>query len=93
MGRLSKRKQAIVERLAGVGPLPVEEAFALLKDLPQGKFDESVDVSINLGIEARKTDQNVRGATVMPNGVGKDVRVAVFAQGDAADAATAAGAG
>ena len=92
MAQLTKRKQAIVERLAGVGPLPVNEAFALMKELPAGKFDESVDVSINLGIEARKTDQNVRGATVMPHGVGKTVRVAVFAQGDAADAATAAGA-
>jgi len=69
-----------------------EEAFALLKSLSKVKFLENVDVSVNLGVDPRKSDQVVRGATVLPNGIGKQVRVAVFCQGAAADAALAAGA-
>ncbi|MGB1581781.1 MAG: 50S ribosomal protein L1 [Nevskiales bacterium] len=71
---------------------PLEEAVALLKSLPGAKFGESVDVAVNLGIDARKSDQNVRGSTVLPNGTGKSVRVAVFTQGENADKAKAAGA-
>jgi len=69
-----------------------EEAFVLLKGLSKVKFMENVDVSVNLGVDPRKSDQVVRGATVLPNGIGKQVRVAVFCQGAAADAASAAGA-
>ena len=68
------------------------EALDLLKELSTVKFNETVDVAINLGIDPRKSDQIVRGATTLPNGSGKDVRVCVFAQGDAAEAAKAAGA-
>jgi len=71
---------------------PIDEGLALLKDNASAKFDESVDASINLGVDARKSDQNVRGSSVLPNGTGKQVRVAVFTQGDNADKATAAGA-
>lgn len=70
----------------------IEEALALVKDTASAKFDESVDVAVNLGVNARKSDQNVRGATVLPRGTGKTVRVAVFAEGDDAEQATAAGA-
>merc|ERR1712023_225907 len=70
----------------------INEAVALLKELATAKFAESVDVSVNLGIDAKKSDQNVRGATVLPNGTGKDVRVAVFTQGANAEAAKEAGA-
>ena len=68
------------------------EAIALLKELATAKFTESVDVAVNLGIDARKSDQNVRGATVLPHGTGRDIRVAVFTQGANAEAAKAAGA-
>jgi large subunit ribosomal protein L1 len=71
---------------------PAEDAFVLLKGLSKVKFLENVDVAVNLGVDPRKSDQVVRGATVLPNGIGKQVRVAVFCQGAAADAATAAGA-
>jgi len=71
---------------------PVEEALALLRELSSVKFTESVDVSVNLGVDPRKSDQNVRGATVLPNGTGKTVRVAVFTQGANAEAAREAGA-
>jgi large subunit ribosomal protein L1 len=70
----------------------VDEAFTLLKGFPRAKFVESVDVSVNLGVDPRKSDQVVRGSTVLPNGTGKSVRVAVFAQGENAEKATAAGA-
>ena len=70
----------------------ISEAINLLKELSNTKFTESVDVSVNLGIDARKSDQGVRGATVLPHGTGKDIRVAVFTQGANADAAKAAGA-
>jgi large subunit ribosomal protein L1 len=92
MARLSKRQQAIRERVQRGRLYPAEEAFTLLKDLSKVKFLESVDVAVNLGVDPRKSDQVVRGSTVLPHGIGKTVRVAVFAQGANADAATAAGA-
>jgi large subunit ribosomal protein L1 len=92
MARLSKRQKAIREKVDSQKLYPAAEAFALLKELSTVKFAESVDVSVNLGVDPRKSDQVVRGSTVMPNGTGKTVRVAVFAQGPAADAATEAGA-
>lgn len=92
MAALSKRMQAIREKVAPGKLYAAEEAFALLKDLATAKFAESIDVAVNLGIDPRKSDQVVRGASVLPNGTGKSVRVAVFAQGANADAATEAGA-
>jgi large subunit ribosomal protein L1 len=92
MAKLSKRMQAIREKVERRKAYPAEEAFALLKELSSVKFVENVDVSVNLGVDPRKSDQVVRGATVLPNGIGKTVRVAVFAQGANAEAATAAGA-
>ena len=92
MAKLTKRVKAIREKLEGDKQYPAEEAFALLKELSSVKFSESVDVSINLGVDPRKSDQAVRGATDLPNGTGKEVRVAVFTQGANADAATEAGA-
>ncbi len=92
MGKLSKRRRAINEKLEPGKLYAVEDALSLLKDLSAIKFTETVDVAINLGIDPRKSDQVVRGATTLPNGSGKSVRVCVFAQGDAAEAATAAGA-
>ncbi|MTW21375.1 50S ribosomal protein L1 [Allochromatium palmeri] len=92
MARLSKRLRAIRERVE-IGKLyPADEAFTLLKELSQVKFAESVDVAVNLGVDPRKSDQVVRGSTVLPHGIGKTVRVAVFAQGAGADAAREAGA-
>lgn len=92
MAKLTKRQKAIREKVDSGKLYPADEAFALLKDLATVKFSESVDVAINLGVDPRKSDQVVRGSTVMPNGTGKTVRVAVFAQGPAAEAAAAAGA-
>lgn len=92
MAKLTKRQKAIQEKVESGKQYAAEDAFALLKDLSSVKFKESVDVSINLGVDPRKSDQVVRGATVLPNGTGKTVRVAVFAQGPNADAATEAGA-
>ncbi len=92
MAKLSKRQKLIAEKINTEELYAVEDAFALLKELPPVKFTESVDVSINLGIDARKSDQAVRGSTVLPNGTGKTVRVAVFTQGDNVEAAKAAGA-
>lgn len=92
MARVSKRLRAIAERVERNRLYPAEEAFALLKELSSVKFSESIDVSVNLGVDPRKSDQVVRGSTVLPNGIGKTVRVAVFAQGAAAAAATEAGA-
>ena len=89
---LSKRAKKIREAVDAEKTYDVEEAFALLKDLSTVKFDESVDVAVNLGIDPRKSDQVVRGSSVLPNGTGKTVRVAVFAQGEQAEAAKAAGA-
>lgn len=92
MAKLTKRMKAIREKVDANKQYSIEEAVALLSELSSVKFKESVDVAVNLGVDPRKSDQVVRGATVMPNGTGKDVRVAVFAQGAAADAAREAGA-
>lgn len=92
MAKLTKKQKAIKETVVADKAYAVDEAFALLKDLPRAKFVESIDVSINLGVDPRKSDQVVRGSTVLPNGTGKTVRVAVFAQGENAEKATAAGA-
>jgi len=92
MAKLSKRSKAIREKVVEGKVYAFDEAIELLKSLPPAKFAESVDVSINLGVDPRKSDQNVRGSTVLPNGTGKTVRVAVFAQGANVDAAKEAGA-
>ena len=92
MAKLSKRRRAINEKVELGKLYSIEDALNLLKDLSTVKFPETVDVAINLGIDPRKSDQIVRGATTLPNGSGKQVRVCVFAQGDAAEAAKAAGA-
>jgi len=92
MAKLSKRMQAIREQVEQGKLYGAEEAFTLLKALSQVKFAENIDVAVNLGVDPRKSDQVVRGSTVLPNGIGKQVRVAVFAQGANAEAATAAGA-
>jgi large subunit ribosomal protein L1 len=92
MAKLSKRMQAVRAGFDRKKVYPAEEAFSLLKDLSKVKFLENIDVAVNLGVDPRKSDQVVRGATVLPNGIGKQVRVAVFCQGGAAEAATAAGA-
>lgn len=92
MAKLSKRIQAIRAQVDPTCVYGVDEALDLLKKLASARFSESVEVAVNLGINARKSDQNVRGSTVMPHGTGKSVRVAVFTQGDNADKARAAGA-
>jgi large subunit ribosomal protein L1 len=92
MAKLSKRMRMIREKLESGKLYAAEEAFALLEELSNVKFTESIDVAVNLGVDPRKSDQVVRGATVLPNGIGKQVRVAVFAQGENAEAAVAAGA-
>lgn len=92
MTTLSKRMKKIRERVQPGQQYSIDEALGLLKELSSVKFDESVDVSVNLGIDARKSDQVVRSSTVLPHGTGKKVRVAVFAQGANADAARNAGA-
>jgi len=92
MSSKSKRMKAIWEKVDNERLYEPEEAFGLLKELASAKFAESVEVSVNLGVDPRKSDQVVRGATVLPNGTGKEVRVAVFASGDQAEEATAAGA-
>ncbi|MEX0387420.1 50S ribosomal protein L1 [Spiribacter onubensis] len=92
MGKLTKRQKVFEEKIDRDRLYPAEEAFALLKEVATAKFTESVDVAVNLGIDPRKGDQMVRGSTVLPNGTGKTVRVAVFAQGANAEAAEAAGA-
>ncbi|PMU03697.1 50S ribosomal protein L1 [Aeromonas salmonicida] len=92
MAKLSKRMRVIREKVDGTKEYSINEAIALLKELATAKFVESVDVAVNLGIDARKSDQNVRGATVLPHGTGRDVRVAVFTQGANVEAAKAAGA-
>ena len=92
MAKLSKKAKVNAEKLEVGKVYEADTALALLKDLPKAKFLEAVDVSINLGVDPRKSDQVVRGACVLPNGTGKTVRVAVFTQGANADKATAAGA-
>ena len=92
MATHSKRIRAIREKTGAGKQFGIDEALSLIKELSTVKFDESVDVSVNLGVDPRKSDQVVRGSTVLPNGTGKSVRVAVFAQGDLATAAEEAGA-
>jgi large subunit ribosomal protein L1 len=92
MAKLSKRIKANLAKIDKNKVYPLEEALALLKSLSNVKFTESVDVSVNLGVDPKKSDQVVRGATVLPNGTGKVVRVAVFTDGENAVAAKAAGA-
>jgi len=92
MARISKRKQAIREKVDTLKVYDIEAALELVKELATARFPESIDVAVNLGVDPRKSDQVVRGSTVLPNGTGKTVRVAVFAQGENADKATAAGA-
>lgn len=92
MAKLTKRMRVIRDKVDVTKQYEINEAIALLKELATAKFVESVDVAVNLGIDARKSDQNVRGATVLPHGTGRDIRVAVFTQGANAEAAKAAGA-
>lgn len=92
MAKLTKRARLIKEKVDATKEYGINEAVELLKELATAKFAESVDVAVNLGIDARKSDQNVRGATVLPHGTGKDVRVAVFTQGANVEAAKEAGA-
>ena len=92
MAKLSKRARAISEKVEVGKQYPAVEAFDLLKEISTVKFVETVDVAVNLGVDPRKSDQVVRGSTVLPNGTGQTVRVAVFAQGANADAAKEAGA-
>ena len=92
MAKLTKRAKAFKEKVEEGRLYAMDEAVPLRTELSTVKFEESIDISINLGVDPKKSDQVVRGATVLPNGTGKDVRVAVFAQGEKADEASAAGA-
>ncbi len=93
MAKLTKRMQNIQEKVGDRhAPRPLNDALELLKEITAAKFDETIDVAVNLGVDPRKSDQVVRGATVLPNGTGKQVRVALFADGDEADAGREAGA-
>ena len=92
MTKLTKRQKAFEGKVDSTKLYPVTEALSLVKECANAKFDESIDVSVQLGIDAKKSDQVVRGAVVMPHGTGKTKRVAVFAQGAKADEARAAGA-
>ena len=88
----NKRKKAAREKIDSEKAYVLDDALSLVKEFATAKFPESIDVSVNLGVDPRKSDQVVRGSTVLPNGTGKTVRVAVFAQGENADKAQAAGA-
>ncbi len=90
--RLSKRMKTVRSKVDRAKAYPVDEALKLVKDTAIAKFDEAVDIAVNLGIDAKKSDQTVRGSVVLPAGIGKKVRVAVFTQGDKAKAAKEAGA-
>jgi large subunit ribosomal protein L1 len=92
MAKLTRRMKLVAEKVDRQKAYPIDEAVSLLTELSKSKFKESFDVSVNLGVDPRKSDQVVRGATTLPHGTGKDVRVAVIAQGEAADQASAAGA-
>ncbi len=93
MAKLTKRQKLIAEKVELGKAYSIEEAVTVLSELSsQVKFNESIDISVNLGVDARKSDQAVRGSTVLPNGTGKTVRVAVFTQGENAERAKAAGA-
>lgn len=89
---LSKKARTIAEKITKGQTYSLENALALLAELPKAKFNESIDISVNLGVDPKKSDQVVRGAVVLPHGTGKSVRVAVFTQGPNVDAAKAAGA-
>jgi large subunit ribosomal protein L1 len=89
---LSKKKQAARDKIDAQKAYEISDALGLVKELATARFPESIDVAVNLGVDSRKSDQVVRGSTVLPNGTGKTVRVAVFAQGENAEKATAAGA-
>jgi len=92
MAAVIKRQQAWKERLQPGHQYPIDEALAMVKEFANAKFQESLDVAVNLGVDASKSDQQVRGSTIMPNGIGKSVRVAVFTQGKNVEAVLAAGA-
>ncbi|KNE76003.1 LSU ribosomal protein L1p (L10Ae) [Candidatus Burkholderia crenata] len=92
MAKLSKRLQAFASKVDRMKLYPVDDALSLVKECASAKFDESIDVAVQLGIDAKKSDQVVRGSVVLPAGTGKSVRVAVFAQGEKAEQAHAAGA-
>jgi len=92
MAKLSKRVRAFREKVDSNQSYPLDEAVALIKEFGTAKFNETVEVAVNLGVDARKSDQGVRGATTLPHGTGADVRVAVFAQGESAEKAKALGA-
>jgi large subunit ribosomal protein L1 len=92
MAAVTKRRKAAREKVDSTKVYVIDEALSLVKELATAKFPESIDVSVNLGVDPRKSDQVVRGSTVLPNGTGKTVRVAVFAQGENAEKAKAAGA-
>ncbi|MEL6219568.1 MAG: 50S ribosomal protein L1 [Pseudomonadota bacterium] len=92
MAKLSKRTKAARAQTEGKANLPLDEAVALIKANAKAKFDESIEIAMNLGVDPRHADQMVRGAVTLPNGTGKSVRVAVFARGPKAEEATAAGA-
>ena len=92
MAALSKRRKSAREKVDPNTAYVIDEALSMVKELATAKFPESIDIAVNLGVDPRKSDQVVRGSTVLPNGTGKSVRVAVFAQGENADKAKAAGA-
>jgi large subunit ribosomal protein L1 len=92
MAAATKRRKAAREKIDSTKVYVIDEALSLVKEFATAKFPESIDVSVNLGVDPRKSDQVVRGSTVLPNGTGKTVRVAVFAQGENAEKAKAAGA-
>ena len=92
MAKLTRKQKALQGKIVPQKLYPLQEALALAKETATAKFDESIDVAVNLGVDARKSDQVVRGSVVLPAGTGKSVRVAVFAQGEKAEAAKAAGA-
>ena len=92
MAAMSKRRKAAREKIDATKTYQIDDALSLVKEFAAAKFKESIDVAVNLGVDPRKSDQVVRGATVLPNGTGKSVRVAVFAQGDNVDKAKSAGA-
>jgi large subunit ribosomal protein L1 len=92
MAKVTKRQKSFAEKIDKNTKYSINDALSLVKDCASAKFDETVEVSINLGIDSKKSDQNVRGSVVLPNGTGKSVRIAVFTQGDNAKKATDAGA-
>ena len=92
MAKVSKRQKALAAKIDRQKQYPIADALSLVKECANAKFDESIDVAVQLGIDAKKSDQVVRGSVVLPAGTGKSVRVAVFAQGDKAEQARAAGA-